>query len=124
METKIKVFIMTIVSLVATMVSESGLPETGNQWIVFGVTIVGVVLTYVAINFLKPSVSKPGTLDWIDILKGLFLAVGTAIADFVANLATGDPLDLTELAKLVGVVVLGYFSKTFFQKPIENEKTS
>jgi len=93
MKDKIKIMVMSMVALIATMISDSGFPGSGNEWIVFGVTV--------------------------GIVSGLLLAIGTAITGFVANLAADDPMDWTAFAKLIGVVVLGYFSKTFFQTPIK-----
>ena len=119
MKDKIKIMVMSMVALIATMISDSGFPGSGNEWIVFGVTVGGVIITYVAKNFLMPSSSDGNKINIMDIVSGLLLAIGTAITGFVANLATEDPMDWTALGKLIGVVVLGYFSKTFFQTPIK-----
>lgn len=116
MKDKIKIFIMTMVAFVATTFS-TGIPESKDAWIVFGVTVLGIAITYIAKNFLIPSTSEAKTLNWVDLISGALIAIGAAISSFVAEIAVGGSLDWKELGKLLFVVVMGYLSKTLIQQP-------
>ena len=117
MNNRIKIFIMTMVAFVATTFSTSGFPETTNQWVIFAITIGGTLLTYIAKNFLIPSTSEKMTLNWMDLIGGLLLALGTAVSNYVAQLTIDGEIDWKSFGKLLLVVVFGYLSKTLFQKP-------
>lgn len=119
MKDKIKILIMTVVAFIATTFSTSGFPETSDNWIVFGVTVIGIVITYISKNFLIPSTSATNTLNWMDLLGGLVVAIGATVSSFVAQITIGGSLEWKELGKLLIVVVLGYLSKTLFQTPVK-----
>lgn len=122
MKDKIKIFIMTMVAFVATTFSTSGLPESENQWVIFGVTIVGTMLTYIAKNFISPSTSVKYTLNWpADMIGGLILAVGSAVSNYVAQLTLDGEINWKSLGKLILVVIFGYLSKTLVQQPKQDE---
>jgi hypothetical protein len=116
MKDKIKIMVMTIVAFIATTFSTNGFPETMDAWIVFGVTAAGILITYVAKNFVLPSTSDRYSLNWMDLVSGGLLAIGATITNFVAGLAIGDKMDWNELGKLLLVVIVGYFSKTLLQE--------
>ena len=119
MKDKIKIMIMTVVAFIATTFSTSGFPETKDAWIVFWITFGGTVLTYVAKNFLLPSTSEKMTLNWMDLIGGLLLAIGSAVSNYVAQLTIDGEIDWKSFGKLLLVVVMGYLSKTLVQQPNE-----
>jgi hypothetical protein len=108
-----KSLIMTLVALIATTVSTSGLPSTQTGWLIFGITVLGTVLTYVAKNAAFPSTSLFGNVDLKDVASGLILALGSALSSFAASTVTGTPVDWHSLTTLITTVVVGYFAKNF-----------
>lgn len=108
---------MTVVSLLATFISSSGFPETAQQWYVLAITVAGVVITYVAKNWIAPSTSSLGGLNFKDMISGIVLAIGATFSSYIATLATSVDFAWDDLWKLTLSVLLGYFSKTIFQKP-------
>lgn len=114
MTTKIKMLLMFLITAVAGIFAQSGLPTTTIAWEILGITLTGTMFTYIAKNLISPSTSVPGTLNIADIVSGIILAVGTALSDFAASAITSTAIVWTEVAKMVGVVVVGYFAKTLF----------
>jgi hypothetical protein len=117
MKTSIKVLLMALVTIAAGVFSQSGLPTTTVAWEVTGMTVLGSFLIYVAKNAIIPSTSVGGTINWMDIVSGLIMALGTGLSNWAASAITSTPIVWTELLKAMGVVVIGYFAKTFFAKP-------
>jgi hypothetical protein len=108
-----KSLIMTLVALIATTMSTSGLPASQTGWIVFGITALGTILTYVAKNAVFQSTSLFGSVDLKDVSSGLILAIGSGLSSFAASTATGTEINWHSLSTLMTTVVVGYFAKNF-----------
>lgn len=114
MKTKFKLLLMTLITVCAALIAQSGIPETLIGWQVFGITAGGSLLTYIGKNFFMPSTSAPGTFNLTDFLSGFILAAGAAFSDFVATWACEVPLSWIDLGKLIMVTLVGYMVKTFY----------
>lgn len=111
-----KGLIMAIVSVVAGILSTSGLPTTSRGWVYLLITVLGTVLVYLGKNAVFPSKSVFGSINLKDFLSGLLLAIGGAISQFIASVATGDQLDTHKLFTYVLAVLIGYLGKTLVQE--------
>jgi hypothetical protein len=108
MTTKIKLLIMTLLVIGANYITSAGFPETGTSWAILAITLAGALLTYIPKNMFLPSTSPAGTLSVMDFVGGLMIAVGTALSDWIATLATGTVFSLSDVLKLAGTVGVGY----------------
>ena len=85
-------------------------------WTVLAITLIGTALVYTgknAILFLK-STGPAGTLNWINILSALLIAIGSALVQAVATIVTNGVISWTELGKVVLAVTFTYLSTTLF----------
>jgi len=113
MTTTTKGVIMTIVALLATTLSTTGLPATVTGWEYLAITTVGTVLLYLGKNAVFPSISLLGTVDLRDVLSSIFVALSSGLSGFVASAVTSKPVNWHELLTLMGVTIVGYFAKNF-----------
>lgn len=104
--------VMTLVALLSSALT-AGLPTTGAAWLVLGITALGLIVTYIGKNAIFPSVSVFGTIDLRDVLSGLFMAVGTAVSNFIGAWATGTPMDWKSFGALVLGTVVAYLASKF-----------
>lgn len=117
--TTLKTWVMVGITTLAALLSE-GFPKTTIGWQIVGITFAGTMLVYIAKNVLWPSQSKPGDLDWRDVISGLIMAVGSALSNWGATAAVGEAINWGSLWTLVISVTVGYLVKTFAQqKPKE-----
>lgn len=114
--TLLKGIFMTVVAILSTAFTTTGIPQTNTAWIVLGITVVGTVLIYLAKNAIFPSVSLFGTINLTDLFSGLILAVGSGLSSWAASAITSTKIDWHELLLLMGSVVTGYLAKNFVQK--------
>lgn len=117
MQTFIKGLIMAILSFVALSIQQNGFPTLAVQWELMGITILGISFVYVAQNYVIKSTSAVGTVDLINVIKGLILALGTGLSDFAAHWAANQPIHVSDLLKAAGAVLIAYFVKSFATKP-------
>lgn len=108
----IKGLIMAIVAFAASAISD-GLAAGTLNWLYIVITSLGIVLTYIGKNAAFKSVSQIGTIDWLDGLSGLILALGTAISAFAASVIASGAIDWKALLIAVVTTTLGYLSKNF-----------
>lgn len=116
MKTFWKGLIMALVGFLASTISDL---DTVN-WIYVAIASGSFILLYVGKNAWKPSTSELGKLNWPDILSGGFIALGMAISDFAGQIITVGFADIDWKAFGLAILyaVIGYFTKTFFAKPI------
>lgn len=112
-----KGIIMAIIALVATTITTTGLPATGIQWEILGITAAGTTLIYVAKNAVLPSISLFGTIDVQDVFSGLVMAVGSGISEWAAAQITTTPVNWHDLLTLMGSVAVAYLAKKFATQP-------
>jgi hypothetical protein len=113
MSTKVKIFLMALVGFIATTLSTL---DVFNVWYV-AITTVAFVLMYAGKNWLLPSTSPEGTVNWRDILSGVIMAVSMALSSGVTSFLVEGQLNWHALWVAVAGAVVGYFSKTMVQKP-------
>ena len=90
-----------LIGAIATVISV----QAASVWF-YVITIVGVVVAYfVQHAFLKP-ISVFGTLDVTDLIKGLIMAVGTALSAYATTLITDEFNGMILFKLLVSAVVL------------------
>jgi hypothetical protein len=105
--TFLKGLLAVLIGAIASLISV----QAASVWF-YVITIVGVVITYfVQHAFLKP-ISIFGTIDVTDLLKGLIMAVGTALSAYATTLVTDEFSGMILLKLLVAAVVL-YLGKNF-----------
>ena len=110
----LKGLLMTLVGVFVAMFN-----TTPFLWSVLVIMLIGTAVVYVgknAIMFLK-STSKPGTVNLVNILSALFIAVGTGITSAVASIAGTGVIDWTLLLKVVLGVTFTYLGSTVFAGP-------
>ena len=117
MSTFSKGLIMTIVALLASVISQNGLPHDATGWEILGITSVGTILLYIGKNAVFPSTTVAGSLSWADILSGLFMALSSGVSGWVATLVTGTAINWHSLITVMITTVVGYLAKTFMQTP-------
>ena len=113
MNTLTKGLIMTVVALVATTISNSGLPTTTIGWELLGITSVGTILTYLGKNAIFPSTSVFGNINLKDLLSGAIIAVGAVLSNWVATIATNTSINWNQLLTFTITVLAGYLAKNF-----------
>jgi len=111
--TLVKGLIITLITILATTFTTTGLPATVIGWEILSITTAGTLLVYLAKNFLFPSVSLFGTIDLRDLLSGLIMAVGSALSSLAASDITGTKVDWIHLLSLSGSIAVGYLAKKF-----------
>lgn len=83
-------------------------------WPVVITTAVLSGIAYYVKNYLAPSGSGEGVLNWKDILSGLILAVVAGMSDSITQWITNDVIDWSLAAKTAGSLIVTYFVTTFF----------
>lgn len=105
-----KGLLAVVIGCIASLVS---VKDAGPlYWLI---TIAGVVLTYYGQHAVFKPISVFGTIDLMDILKGIMMAIGTAISTFIASLAgPGKLINLHDLLIAVASATLAYLTKNLF----------
>jgi len=88
-------------------------------WSVLVITLIGTALVYIgknAIAFLN-STSPPGTINFINILSAILIAVGSAITEALASIAGSGVIDWHLLLKITLSVTFTYLGATVFAGP-------
>jgi len=106
-----KGLIMAVVGFIATTLSDL---ESFNLAYV-AISTIAFTVIYIGKNYIWPSTSEGGVINWQDILSGLIVAVGMAISSFAASIITTGAIDWKALAIAVIGAIVGYFGKTFTQ---------
>jgi len=80
------------------------------------VTIVSAILVYSGKNLISvwQSDSLPGKLSLVNIISGIFIAVGTGLTDYFAQYFIDGSVDWMLLSKLVLSITLTYLGSTLF----------
>lgn len=119
MKSLIKGLIMTVVALLATAVTTTGLPETIIEWSYFGITVAGTVFIYLGKNLFIKSTSSFLSLNIGDFVNGLIVAIGTGLSSFVASAVTTVAVDWKEVLALMVTVAAGYLVKNLGSESAE-----
>lgn len=99
--TFVKGLLAALIGTIATLIAI----QAASVWF-YVITIAGVVVTYfVQHAFMKP-ISVFGTLDVTDLIKGLIMAVGTALSAYATTLITDEFNGMILFKLLVSAVVL------------------
>lgn len=97
----VKGLLATLIGTIASLIAV----QAASIWF-YVITIVGVIVTYfVQHAFLKP-ISVFGTLDVTDLIKGLIMAVGTALSAYATTLITDEFNGIVLFKLLVSAVIL------------------
>lgn len=107
----IKGLLMTVIAFIASYIGDN--IEAGINFNYVLISTIGITIIYLGKNWILPSNSSPGTLNWRDALSGLIIAVGTAISTYAAGIMTSGEVDWKTLGASVLSVIVGYFGKTF-----------
>lgn len=110
----VKGLLMALVSVFVAAFS-----TTPVNYILLAVTIVGTILVYTGQNVftLLHSDSQPGELSWINLLSGVFIAIGNGAIDGFAQFFINGAIDWNLLSRLVASVTCTYLGTTFFAPP-------
>lgn len=111
--TLLKGLIMTLITLAATMIYTTGIPSTLVQWLVMLITLLGTIFVYLGQNIVFPATSAIGTINIWDVFKGVLIALGSGLSQWVADKATSTAIDWNSLGHAVVFVICGYFIKQF-----------
>lgn len=104
-----KGLLAALIGCIASLLSVDG----AGVWY-WVITILGVVITYFAQNAIIKPVSVFGTIDLVDIIKGILIAIGTAISSYVASLVDVGTVNWPALWSTVGAAALAYLTKNLF----------
>jgi len=89
----LKGLILAIVVVIATsFTSETGIPVTFIQLLVLVVTLIGTALLYFGKNYVWPSTTALNIIDLHDIASSLSIAIGSAVINWAATVATGQAI--------------------------------
>ena len=109
---------MTVVSVFITFIT-----QVPVDYALMAVTAIAVVLAYVGKNLIGlVSTSASMTLNWVNVLSALLLAVATGITESVAMIVVNHEILWLTLLKIVGSVVLTYVAGTLFTGPNAESK--
>lgn len=108
MNSKTKALLMAIVAFLATTISNLEKPNWGYVFL----ATVSFTLIYLAKNYILPSTSEEGRLNWRDALSGLIIAIAMGISSFAASVLTTGKIDWNALLIAIIGSVVGYFTKT------------
>lgn len=118
-----KTIFMTMVALIASLLSEGGIPHGKLAWIVFGITVIGSLASYIAKTYILPSVTPAGEIDYRDLLGAAMVGLGTGLSNWIATLVVGIGIDWSTMLAAVIPAILGAVVKAFaFGKtPVEKK---
>jgi hypothetical protein len=89
--------------------------QTGNViWASTIILTVCVGISYYIKNYLMPSDSIEGQLNWKNIISALILAIVTGLTDSIASLVVNGVINWGLLWTTVTSVVVTYLGTTFF----------
>jgi phage shock protein PspC (stress-responsive transcriptional regulator) len=99
------------------------------QWLMVGIAAVTTILTYTGKNLLPwfkflHSDSPAGTLSLINILSGLFLALGAGLLDGLGQYFIEGVIVWAVLWKVVASITLTYIVATWFAPPYTTKKVA
>jgi hypothetical protein len=107
----LKGLLMALVGVVVVAFSSSPIDIP-----VMAVTLIGTFFVYVGKNAIAvlQSTSPAGSLNWVNILSGLFVAIGSAVIQGLALLVLDGKIDWLVLGKVVLSVTFTYLGSTLF----------
>ena len=114
---------MTIVVFIATTISTTGIPASALSWEVLGITTIGTLLGYVAQSALFPTTSITGSINLMDLLKGMLVAVANVLGSIGAVIILHGSIDWKAIGGSVLTVLIAYFAKQFVTKPVDTQVT-
>lgn len=117
MKLTIKSIIITLITLVATTLSTTGLPATTIAWEILGITTLGTLLGYIGQSLALPSTSVFGDLNLNDLVKGALVTLSNFLASLAASWATSTSINWVETLSGAGLVLVMYFVKQLATKP-------
>lgn len=97
---------------------------TPIDFLMMAIAAISAILVYTGKNLISvlASTSSAATLNWINVVSGLLIALGTAILNYVAQYLIEGAIDWTLLAKMVIGVTLTYLGSVFFSPPSRESK--
>lgn len=116
MNTFTKGLIVTIITILANSLA-AGWPASALQYEILGITMAGSLLVYFGQSFILSATSAANSLNWLDMLKGALVAVGSALSSFAASAITATVIDWTVVLKLVASTFIMYLAKNFMSQP-------
>jgi hypothetical protein len=110
---------MVLVTVLITYFS-----TTPVDFLMMAIAAISAVLVYTGKNLIAVlnSTTEPNVFNWMNIVSGLLIALGTAILNYVAQYIIDGAIDWTLLAKMVVGVTLTYLGSTFFSPPSRESK--
>jgi len=97
----------------------TALGQTPINYALVIVTVVASLLPYIGKNLIVffTSTSPAGQFNWVNVLSGLLIALGTGITDYVGQIIAGSVINWPVLWHVVIGVTLTYVTATFFAPP-------
>lgn len=115
---KAKQILMALLVLAAGVFTTTGMPTNQIAWAAFGITVAIAFLGYLAQSKLLPTTSIPGSIDWIDFVKGLLVAASNVLGNFSAAHIVGQPVNWHAILLATVGVFVAYIIKQFSAFPI------
>ena len=113
MNTFIKGLIMTLVVFFATTIKTQGFPTTNVSWEVLAIITVGTIIGYIVQSLAIKSTSVVGTLNILDFVKGLVIALVNFVSTWGAAAWTNTTINWGAFAAGAGSIVTSYLVKQF-----------
>ena len=117
MNTFLKGLIMTLVVFFATTIKTQGFPATNVSWEVLAIITIGTIIGYVLQSLTIKSTSMVGTLNIIDFVKGLIIALVNFVSTWGAAAWTNTAINWGAFAAGAGSIVTSYLVKQFMTVP-------
>ncbi len=112
-----KSILLTVVTILATALSTTGIPHTVIGWEIIGITTLGTLLGYIAQSLSLPSTSVFGDLNKNDFFKGALVTLSNFLASLAASWATTTTVNWLDTLSGAGMVLLVYAIKQLATKP-------
>jgi undecaprenyl pyrophosphate phosphatase UppP len=110
---------MVLVGILITYFS-----TTPIDFVMMAIAAISAILVYTGKNLIAVlnSTSPATSLNWVNVVSGLLIALGTAILNYVAQYLIESTIDWTLLTKMVVGVTLTYLGSVFFSPPSRESK--
>lgn len=110
-----KAILLMVFALFGTLIQQSGIPATGNDWIIAGIGVAGTVIVFIGQNILIPSNSTIGNISIQDAVSGLIIGIGAGLSNWIGSHVAGVPVDWDGLKKYIITIVVMYLASVFAQ---------
>lgn len=99
-----------------------GMSKIPVVWAAVITTAICTGIPYYVKNYLMPSTSAQGQLNWKDALSAVILAVCASVSNSIADLVINGAIDFVALKNIVIGVLGTYLSTTYFTGQLAEKK--